>query len=31
VVAERHGDRWQIARLDLFDQPLFNGETAPRC
>lgn len=31
VVAERRGDRWQIARLDLLNQPLVNGETAPSC
>jgi Mce-associated membrane protein len=31
VRALRDGDRWKVAELDLFDQPLANGEPAPTC
>jgi len=31
VVAQRHGESWQITEFDMFDQPLFSGEAAPKC
>jgi Mce-associated membrane protein len=31
VRIERAGGRWKITGFDMFDQPLFNGEPAPRC
>jgi len=31
VGAERDDGVWKIAKLDFFDQPMFNGEPAPSC
>jgi len=31
VIAHREGDNWKITEFDMFDQPLVNGQPAPKC
>jgi Mce-associated membrane protein len=31
VIAHREGDDWKITEFDMFDQPLVNGQPAPKC
>jgi Mce-associated membrane protein len=31
VLARREGDDWKITEFDMFDQPLVNGQPAPKC
>jgi Mce-associated membrane protein len=31
VLAHRDGDHWKITEFNMFDQPLVNGQPAPKC
>ncbi|MGH3876588.1 MAG: hypothetical protein ACRDSK_06060 [Actinophytocola sp.] len=31
VLAHREGDAWKITEFNMFDQPLVNGQPAPKC
>ncbi len=31
VIAHREGDDWKITEFNMFDQPLVNGQPAPKC